>query len=107
MPTPGRRRARVCASSATSWLWLRGDAPAAGGWFFRGGGAALGSGFRMRHRTLHFGRRLVLAQALIDDLAQQIVIGPGQELYLGHELGPHPMHAAEHERRAEAAGARR
>jgi hypothetical protein len=37
----------------------------------------------------------ILAQTFVDDLAQQIVIGPGQELDLGHQLGPHPMHAAE------------
>jgi hypothetical protein len=51
--------------------------------------------FRMRHRPARFGRRLILAQTFLDDLAQQIVIGPGQELDLGHQLGPHPMHAAE------------
>jgi hypothetical protein len=49
----------------------------------------------MRHRPAHFGRRLILAQTFVDDLAQQIVIGPGQELDLGHQLGSHPMHAAE------------
>ena len=42
----------------------------------------------------------------VNDLAQRIV-GPGQELHLGDELGPHPMHAAEHRGRAEAARARR
>ena len=31
---------------------------------------------------------------------------PGQELHRGDELGPYPMHAAEHQGRAEAAGAR-
>ena len=46
---------------------------------------------------VHFGRRLVLTQAFLDDLAQQIVFGPAQELHLGDQLGPHPMHAAEHE----------
>jgi len=73
------------------------------------GGCA--SGFqlsaRMRHRAPHLGRRLVLAQSLIDDLAQQIVVGPGQKLDLGHQLRPHPMHAAEHQGRSEATGARR
>jgi len=37
---------------------------------------------------------IVLAQTLIDDLVQQIVVGD--------DLVPHPMHAAEHQRRAEA-----
>jgi hypothetical protein len=46
-------------------------------------------------------------QTFLDDLAQQIVGAPGQELHLGDELGPHPMHAAEHEGRAKAARARR
>ena len=46
-------------------------------------------------------------QTFVDDLAQQIVVGPGQELHRGDELGPHPMHAAEHQGRAEAARARR
>jgi hypothetical protein len=33
-----------------------------------------------RHVAPHFGRRLVLAYACIDDLAQQIVFRPGQGL---------------------------
>jgi hypothetical protein len=61
----------------------------------------------MRYRPPDLGRRLVLAQALIDHLAQQIVVVPGEILHFGDQLGPHPMHAAENERRAEAAGARR
>ena len=48
-----------------------------------------------------------LAQTVIDDLPQQIVVGPGQKLHFGDELGSHPMHAAEHERRSEATVARR
>jgi hypothetical protein len=32
------------------------------------------AGFRMRHRTAHLGGRLVLAQALVHDLAEQIVV---------------------------------
>ena len=60
----------------------------------------------MRHQVPHLRCRLVLAQTLIDDLAQQIVIRPGQKFHLGDELGPHPMHAAQNERRSEAAGAR-
>src|SRR5215467_6578728 len=47
----------------------------------------------MRNRTAHIARRLVLAKPLIDDLPQQIV-GPGQKLHLGDELGAHPVHAA-------------
>jgi hypothetical protein len=55
----------------------------------------------------HLACRLVLTQAFVDDLAQQIVFGPGQELHLGHQLGPYPVHPAEHQGRAEAAAARR
>ena len=47
-------------------------------------------------------RRLVLAQAFIDDLAQEIVFGPGQELDIDNKLGPDPMHAAENEWRSKA-----
>lgn len=54
-----------------------------------------------------FGCRLVLAQALIDHLAQKVVVGPGEIFDFGDELGPHPMHAAQDQRRFEAAGARR
>jgi hypothetical protein len=43
----------------------------------------------------------------IDDLAQQIVLGPGEKFHLGYKLRFHPMHAAEKERRAEAGRARR
>jgi hypothetical protein len=51
MPTPSRRRARVSTSSTTSWLWLRGDAPAASDWFFRGDSARCALRIRMRQRT--------------------------------------------------------
>jgi hypothetical protein len=61
----------------------------------------------MRHLPPHLGRRLILAQPLIDDLAQEIVFGPGQELDLGDQFAPHSMHAAENQRPAEAAVARR
>jgi hypothetical protein len=64
-------------------------------------------GIRMRHRTAHLGRRLVLTQAFVNNLAQQVVVGPGEILDLGDQFGPHPMHAAEDERRSEAGGARR
>src|SRR5271163_4266273 len=60
----------------------------------------------MRHRTAHLTRRLVLAQTLVDDLTQQIVVGPGQIFHLGDDLGTHPMHPAEHQRRAETGRAR-
>ena len=46
----------------------------------------------MRHGTAYLDGRLVLAQPFIDDLAQEIVFGPGQEFDLGDQLGPHPMH---------------
>ena len=52
----------------------------------------------MRRRTAHLGRWLVLAQAFIDNLAQQIVFRPGEKLHFGDQLGPYPMHAAEHQR---------
>src|SRR3974390_459455 len=67
----------------------------------------IGSWYRSRHVAAHLLRRLVLAQALIHDLAQQIVPSPGENLPLRDELGAHPMHAAEHEGRAEAGAARR
>jgi hypothetical protein len=57
--------------------------------------------------TPHLGRRLVFAQPFIDDLAQQIVFGPGEKFDFGDKLGPHPMHAAENQRRTEASRARR
>ena len=53
------------------------------------------------------GGLLVFAQPLVDDLAQQVVVGPGQVFDFGDKIGPHPMHAAQNERRAEPAVARR
>jgi len=50
----------------------------------------------MRHLPPHLARRLVLALPFIDDLPQQIVVGPGEKTHLCDELGPHPMHAGEH-----------
>jgi len=50
--------------------------------------------FRIRHLAAHLSRGLVLAQTLIDHLAQQIVLGPGEKLHLRDELGPDPMNAA-------------
>ena len=38
-----------------------------------------------------------LTQTLVNDLLQQIVVGPGQVFDLGDQLRPHPMHAAEHQ----------
>jgi hypothetical protein len=52
------------------------------------------------HRAADLGRRLVLAQPSVDDLAQQVVIGPGQVFDFGDQFGSHPMHAAQNERRA-------
>jgi hypothetical protein len=49
----------------------------------------------MRDLAPHLPGRLVLAQPFIDDLGQQIVLGPGKECNLGDELGPHPMDAAQ------------
>jgi len=57
----------------------------------------------MRQFAAHVGRRLVLAQTFIDHLAQQIVAGPGEIFHLNHKLGHYPTHAAEPERRSEAA----
>src|SRR5215472_13754965 len=71
--------------------------------FFRSGSISFG----FWSITPHIGGRLILAQAFIDDLAQQIVAGPGEIFHLNDELGPYPMHAAELERRTEAAVARR
>jgi len=65
------------------------------------------AGFWMRRLATHLGGRLVLAPASIDDLAQQIVAGPGKKFHFGHQLWPYPMHPAQHEWRAEAAAARR
>ena len=39
--------------------------------------------------------------------AQKVVVGPGEMFDFGDELGPHPMHAAQDQRRFEAAAARR
>jgi hypothetical protein len=72
------------------------------------GGGLRGSGFRIRHVTPHLGRRLVLAQTFVNNLQQQIVVGPGEMIFdFGDQFGPHPMYTAEHQGRAEAAGARR
>jgi hypothetical protein len=60
----------------------------------------------MRDLLLRLPRRVVLAQPLIDDLAPRVVLGPGDEFDLGDKLGPDPMHAAQHQRRAEAGAAR-
>jgi hypothetical protein len=49
------------------------------------------------HMPAHLARQHVLSQPLIHDLAQQIVVGPGQEFDLGNKLGPHPMHAAQYQ----------
>jgi hypothetical protein len=46
------------------------------------------------HGTAHLTCRFILAQPFIDHLPEQIFFGPGQELDLGDQFGPHPMHAA-------------
>ena len=51
--------------------------------------------FRVLRRPSHLGRRLILPQTFINDLPQQIVVGPGEVFDLGDELGPDPMHAVE------------
>jgi hypothetical protein len=52
---------------------------------------------RFRHIAPYFSRGLVLAQILIDHLAQKIILCPGEKLDLGDELGPYPMDAAQHQ----------
>src|ERR1700730_9676454 len=61
----------------------------------------------MRRRSPDLCGRFVLAQALVDHLAQQIVVGPGQEFDLDDQLGPSPMDAAQDQGRSETIGARR
>jgi hypothetical protein len=72
----------------------------------RGDRAVCRRGFRMRYRTTNLGSVLVLARTFVDDLPEQIVVGPGQEFNLGDQLGLHSVHAAEHERRTEAVRSR-
>jgi hypothetical protein len=55
------------------------------------------SWFPSWHVAVHLSRGLVVAQTLIDHLAQQIVLGPGQKLDLRDELGTDPMQAAQDE----------
>ena len=50
----------------------------------------------------HLLARFVLAQPDIDRLPQEIVGGPGEKGDLGHQFRLDPMHARQHERRAEA-----
>src|ERR1700730_16311379 len=64
-------------------------------------------GLRTRRLQAYLSRGLVLAQAFIDDLPQQIVFGPGEKLHLRNELGPDPMDATQRKGRAEAGSARR
>ena len=58
-------------------------------------------GLRSRHLPPHLSCGFILAQPFVNDLPEQAVFGPGQELHLGDQFRPHPMHAAEHERRSE------
>ena len=45
---------------------------------------------RQADRLAHLRRRLVLAQALVDHLAQQIVVGPGEILHFGDQAQAAP-----------------
>jgi hypothetical protein len=58
---------------------------------------------RVRYRTADVRGGFVLAQAFVDDLTQQIVLGPGQEFDLGDQFRPYPMDAAQDQRRSKAA----
>jgi hypothetical protein len=60
----------------------------------------------MRNRPHDLARRFVLALPLIRHLPQQVVFGPRQVGHLHDQLGPHPVHARQFQRRAEAAVAR-
>ena len=57
----------------------------------------------VRNRPHDLARRLVLSLPLIRHLPQQVVFGPSQIGHFHDHLGPHPMHARQLERRAEAA----
>ncbi len=48
---------------------------------------------RMRKRPDYLPSRLVLPLALVGDLAQQVVLGPGEVGHLDDQLRPHPVHA--------------
>jgi len=50
--------------------------------------------FRLRRLTPHLRSRLVLSQTKIDDLPQQIIVGPGQEFDFGNKLRLHPVDTA-------------
>jgi hypothetical protein len=49
----------------------------------------------VRYRAANLRRWLIFAQTLVDDSAQQIIVGPGEILDLRDQLGPHPVYAAE------------
>jgi len=61
----------------------------------------------MRNGPHHLTRRLVLALALIRDLPQQVILGPGEVGHLNDHLWPHPMHARQLERSEPAVTGRR
>jgi hypothetical protein len=61
----------------------------------------------VRNGTADLARIFVLAQTLINHLAKQVIVRPGQIFHLNHKLRLNPMHAAEDERRTKAAGPRR
>ena len=62
----------------------------------RAGMVREGSSFRLRVRygAADVLRRLVLAQPFIDDLAQKIVLGPGEVFHFRHQFRPHPVDPA-------------
>jgi hypothetical protein len=62
---------------------------------------------RVRNPPNDLPSRLVLPLALIGDLSQQVVLGPGQVGHLDDDLRPNPMNLGKLERRSEAAVARR
>ena len=53
---------------------------------------------RMRHGTTDLDRRLVLAEPLVDNPTEHIVLGPSQILDLAVEFGLHPMDPAQDQR---------
>ena len=59
----------------------------------RAGMARVGSScrLRVRYRTANVGSGLVLAQPFIDDLAQQVVLGPGEVFHFRDQFGPDPV----------------
>src|SRR5437764_455645 len=65
------------------------------------------SQLRVRYRTADVSSGLVLAQAFIDNLAQKIVLGPGEVFHFRDQFRPHPVDSGQDKRRSEAAVTRR